>query len=86
MDWMYRQPLGERVYLHGNTYKNQSVKANLRVEGQSIRSGRIVEMAAEPEFETMRFEDMVVLREASRGDALDFPAASVSAVELELAV
>jgi len=79
---------GKRVFLHvANTLRTRSVDAELRVQGAVIASGRVFTLAADPEFEVFEHRpDMLEpveerLRESGHWT---FPAASVSAVELDL--
>jgi alpha-N-arabinofuranosidase len=80
---------GDRVYLHVvNTNRTRSVAADLGVQGKSIRSGRVFELAQDPTFEVieMTVEELQVKEKSLPTDGLwTFPAASVSAVELDLA-
>lgn len=79
---------GNKVFLHVvNTNRTRSVRARLMVDGRRIQSGRIFEMAADPMIEVIGIDDEI--KPAERGLADDntwsFPAASVSAMELETA-
>ena len=79
---------GRRIFLHVvNTNMARSVNADLQVKGMKITSGRIFEIADDP----MREIDETVpnlfrIREKSlqSGGKHAFPAASVSAIELEV--
>jgi hypothetical protein len=77
-----------RVYLHVvNTERARSRGARLEVEGARILSGRVYTLAAEPELEL--YEDPPGVLEPVEtllpaGARWTFPAASVSAVELEI--
>jgi alpha-L-arabinofuranosidase len=77
---------GERVYLHVvNTNRTRSVTAALAIEGMSIRSGQVFELAADPEFEvieTQAREIQPVRKDLPADGTWTFPPASVSAVEL----
>ncbi|MHC4401215.1 MAG: alpha-L-arabinofuranosidase C-terminal domain-containing protein [Planctomycetota bacterium] len=79
---------GDRVWLHVvNTRRQRAVGTRLTVEGMEIAAGRVFEMAADPEFEVIQTEpNAIVAREKPLpADASwTFPAASVSAVELEV--
>jgi alpha-N-arabinofuranosidase len=78
---------GERIYLHVvNTHRQRSIAARLAADGLSIRSGRIYQLAADPEFEVMetQAEAIVPVPKELPSDGLwTFPPASVSAVELD---
>jgi alpha-L-arabinofuranosidase len=77
---------GDRVYLHVvNTKRTSSVAARLQVRGKRIRSGRVFEIAADPEFEVMEdCADVLSPRQKALPESgcWTFPPASVSAVEL----
>ena len=79
---------GSRVFLHVvNTDRTRSVTARLAVDGMRITSGRVFEIAADPEFEVA--EDSAdalapIERILPRSRGWTFPAASVSAVELSV--
>ena len=77
-----------QVYLYViNTNRDRSVIANLRVDGMKIASGRIFELAADPEFEVIQIQSNEIepkeknLPESYRWT---FPPALVSAVELNI--
>jgi len=79
---------GKRVFLHVvNTQRTRSVDADLRVQGAAIVSGRVFTLAADPELEVFEHRPGVLepvqtsLPESKRWT---FPAASVSAVELDI--
>ncbi|MBN2129556.1 MAG: twin-arginine translocation signal domain-containing protein [Sedimentisphaerales bacterium] len=80
---------GEKVFLHVvNTSRKRAIRARLDIAGRQIRTGRIFEMAADPEFEvteTRPDEIKPVEKKLAGNSEWSFPAASVSAVELELA-
>jgi alpha-N-arabinofuranosidase len=80
---------GDRVFLHVvNTHRARSVAAQLGVDGRAIRSGRVFEIAVDPEFEVMETcaEELSPLcKELPKGGCWTFPPASVSAVELTTA-
>jgi alpha-N-arabinofuranosidase len=79
---------GERIYLHViNTNRDRSASADLRVGGMRIVSGRIFELAADPEFEVIQTQsDEIVPKEKNLPESCRwiFPPASVSAVELDV--
>jgi hypothetical protein len=78
---------GERIFLHVvNTDRQRSITSRLVIDGMSIRSGSIFELATDPEFEvieTQANEIVPVRKELPSGGQWTFPAASVSAVELQ---
>jgi hypothetical protein len=79
---------GDRVYLHVvNTQRKRSIEATLGIEGSKVTGGRVFTLAADPEFEVYEHQPEV-LEPVEKALAADgrwtFPAASVSAVELEL--
>jgi len=80
---------GRRVFLHVvNTRRTRSVSARLQVNGMRIVSGKVFEIAANPEFEVMETHPDAlspVERELPQSAEWRFPAASVSVVELRLA-
>jgi alpha-L-arabinofuranosidase len=78
---------GDRVFLHVvNINRTRAITARLAVGGMTLRSGKVFEIATDPEFEVW---SAVAERIAPRQKTLEttkpwtFPAASVSAVELE---
>jgi len=79
---------GDRVYLHVvNTNRNRSVSAQLAVAGLAIGSGQIFELAGDPEHEIIKAQtNGVTLTEKTlpRDGRWTFPAASVSAIELDV--
>ena len=79
---------GDRVYLHVvNTSRDRSAAARLAVEGMTITSGRVFEMAGDPEYEVIqtRPNEIVAVQKKLSADARwTFPPASVSAVELDV--
>jgi alpha-L-arabinofuranosidase len=78
---------GDRVFLHVvNTLRDETVSAMLKIEGYSIRGGRVFEIAADPEIEILQNNpDVIGVDEKTIGpDGLwTFPAASVCAIELD---
>ncbi|MBP8910856.1 MAG: twin-arginine translocation signal domain-containing protein [Phycisphaerae bacterium] len=80
---------GDRLYLHVvNTRRDRSVTSRLAIDGLRIRSGRVFELAADPEFEVIETQarEIQPVRKDLPADGLwTFPAASVSAVELDVA-
>ena len=79
---------GDTLYLHvANTQRERSVTANLSVAGMEISRGKVHRIAAKPETEITRFnpEDIKPLTEPLEDPSLCvFPAASVSAVEMDV--
>jgi alpha-L-arabinofuranosidase len=79
---------GDRVFLHvANVHRTRAVEARFDVRGRKVTSGRIFELALDPEYEV--FEDrpeMTRPRESPlpASGAWTFPAASVSAIELDI--
>jgi hypothetical protein len=76
------------IYLHViNTHRTRSQEVNLAVAGMTIRGGKAFTIAADPEFEIMAAErDPMKVREsklAATGQ-VSFPAASVTALEVEV--
>lgn len=77
---------GNRIYLHVvNTRMDQGIKVNLAVDGMKILRGKVYEIAEDPEFEiTELTPDAFKPRENELTDnEWFFPAASVTAIELE---
>ena len=78
---------GNRIFLHViNTNRKQAVSAKLRVEGCQITGGKVFQMAADSQLEVLG-PDAVPVTEHALPQQRDwpFPAASVSAVELDIA-
>ena len=79
---------GDRVYLHVvNTSRDRSTSAKLTVDGMTIISGRVFELAAEPEFEVIETQPSEILpveKGLPQNRRWTFPPASVSAVELDV--
>ncbi|UCG57203.1 MAG: twin-arginine translocation signal domain-containing protein [Phycisphaerales bacterium] len=79
---------GDRIYLHVvNTNRDRPVTTQLQVNGKAISSGRIFELAADPEFEvieTQPNEIVPVEKGLPTTGRWTFPAASVSSVELSV--
>ncbi len=78
----------DRIYLHVvNTSRTRSVTARLLVNGTNITSGRIYEMAGDPEYEVIQTDPhrvKVVEKSLPPHGRWSFPPASVSAVELDI--
>ena len=79
---------GDRLFLHVvNTSRERSVTTRLAVNGLHIQGGSIFQLAADPEFEvieTQANEIAPVQKELPTDRLWTFPAASVSAVELDV--
>jgi alpha-N-arabinofuranosidase len=80
---------GDTVYLHVvNTQRERSVKATIQIAGQIIRGGRVFEIAEDPTEEVSYLNDAEVMRPHEKPFAnngvWEFPAASVSALELQI--
>jgi alpha-N-arabinofuranosidase len=81
---------GNTAFLHvANTLRTKSVKTTLQIAGKSIRSGRVFEISADPMVELSYLNSATAMKAVEKplpeGAAWEFPAASVSAVELEIA-
>jgi alpha-N-arabinofuranosidase len=81
---------GDTVYLHvANTRRTRSVKTTIQVAGQVVRTGRVFEIAEDPAVEVSYLNDADVMQARQKPFASDgvweFPAASVSVLELEIA-
>jgi alpha-N-arabinofuranosidase len=81
---------GDSVYLHvANIQRTRSVNTTIQIGGHVIRSGRVLEIAADPAVELSYLNSADVMRTVEkpfvRDGVWEFPAASVSAVELEIA-
>jgi alpha-L-arabinofuranosidase len=80
---------GAKIFLHVvNTSQKRSIRIKLIIDGKEIRSGRIFEMAADPQFEVTEIHpDQIkpVEKQLASDNHWSFPAASVSAVELQMA-
>jgi alpha-L-arabinofuranosidase len=77
---------GDRVFLHVvNTQRTRAVAARIGIAGHAVQEGKVFALAADPEAEVMETDpDVVRLSEGAlpADGAWEFPAASVSAVEL----
>jgi alpha-L-arabinofuranosidase len=78
---------GDRIYVHVvNTDRTRAAAAQFAVDGMRIRSSRVMEISADPEFEVWSGTAETLApkqRKLANASAWTFPAASVSAVELE---
>ena len=84
---------GGRVWLHVvNTNRTKPVRSSIAVEGMRIVSGKVHEIAVQPELEVWwrnaeefaPVERRLSSRAPAKGSSWTFPAASVSAVELKI--
>ena len=79
---------GDKVYLHVvNTQRTRSAKARFKVDGMKIVSGRAFWFALDPEFEIFEYRREHTFpqeKDLHPGEAWVFPAASVTAVELNI--
>src|SRR5438132_1491955 len=81
---------GDSVYLHvANIQRTRPVNTTIQIGSHVIRSGRVFEITAEPAVELSYFNSADVMKTLEKPFAADgvweFPAASVSAVELQIA-
>jgi hypothetical protein len=78
----------DRIYLHVvNTNRERSATAQLMVDGMKIKSGRVFELAANPEFEVIQTQSNLIIpvrKSLPKNGYWTFPPASVSAVELDI--
>jgi alpha-N-arabinofuranosidase len=79
----------ETVYLHvANTLRTRSVTVSIQVGGRAPRSGRVFEIAADPAVEASYLNAADVMKTVAKPFTSDgrweFPAASVSALELAI--
>lgn len=82
---------GDSVFFHvANTLRTRSIRAKLAVTGKNIVNGRVFEITADPtvELSSLNSADVMQIREKAcpSDNTLEFPAASVSAIEFKLAV
>jgi hypothetical protein len=80
---------GETMFLHvANTGRTRSVQATLQVQGHIVKGGRVFEISGDTTEELSYLNSSRVMTTAERvmvsGKAWEFPAASVSAVELDV--
>jgi alpha-L-arabinofuranosidase len=80
---------GDKLYLHViNTNRDQPVETQLAIEGAAIRSATAWELALDPEYEVFQSEPDVTTPQQKTMPASGiwrYPAASVTAVELDIA-
>jgi alpha-N-arabinofuranosidase len=78
---------GDQYYLHVvNTNRTQSVRAVIQISGAQLEKGKVFEIAVDPEHEITRFRrDSLdpVEKPWDIGKPWEFPAASVSVVEVK---
>lgn len=79
----------DTLFLHVvNTNRTRSVKAELQIAGKQIQSGRVFEIADDPMVEVTLLNSAEVMRITEKAmtnfSSWEFPAASVSAIELKL--
>jgi len=79
----------DRVYLHvANTRRTKPISAAIRIANAVPRSGRVFEIAADPDVEVSYLNSADVMKTTEKPFAADgvweFPAASVSALELPM--
>ena len=78
---------GDRVFVHVvNTNRVKSIAAKLSITGSEVAGSRLFQIATEPEQETTQFNPNLlepVEKELPPDGAWTFPAASVSAIEIE---
>jgi len=81
---------GNRIFLHVvNTKRTRSVAAELVIDGMTIKSGSVFEIATEPEFEVINSQPNVIAPKEKKfpNDGLwTFSPASVSAINLEVEI
>lgn len=80
---------GDTVFLHiANTLRAKSITAALRISGSTIRQGRVFEIAEDPTVELSYLNSGGVMKTVekplSASAVWEFPAASVSAIELAI--
>jgi alpha-L-arabinofuranosidase len=80
---------GDTVYVHvANTQRARSLTATIQIAGHVIQGGRVFEIAADPALEVSYLNHADVMKTLAKPIAADgvweFPAASVSALELEI--
>jgi hypothetical protein len=80
----------DTVFLHvANTLRTKSVNATIQIEGQRAGAGRVFEITADPMVELSYLNSGDVMKTVEKalrpGGVWEFPAASVSAVEIAIA-
>ena len=81
---------GNTVFLHvANTLRTKAVSATIQIEGQAAGAGRVFEITADPmtELSYLNSADVmkIVEKPLAAGGVWEFPAASVSALEIGIA-
>ncbi len=75
-----------RVFLHVvNTHRTRPISASLQLAGLQIQHGTIHQLAADSTIEVLGRDAIALTQHLLEGTRWQFPAASVSAVELEVA-
>jgi alpha-L-arabinofuranosidase len=78
---------GSRYFLHVvNTDRTRATKCKLAVDGTTLKSGKVFEIAVDPTAEIFSFAEdpmKVVERAVDPANEIEFPAASVTALELD---
>jgi alpha-L-arabinofuranosidase len=79
---------GDHVFLHVvNTNRTRSVRSQLALDGMQVTAGRVFTLAADPEFEVIETQPNAITPQEKTlpsDGSWTFPAASVSAVELDI--
>jgi len=80
---------GNTVFLHvANTLRTTSVNTTIQIQGQTAGAGRVFEIAADPMVEVSYLNSADVMKTVEKplaaGGVWEFPAASVSAVEISV--
>jgi hypothetical protein len=81
---------GNTVFLHvANIQRTASVRTTIQIDGQAIGRGRVFEIASDPAVELSYLNSVDAMKTVEKpftaGGAWEFPAASVSVIELEIA-
>jgi alpha-L-arabinofuranosidase len=79
---------GKKLFLHAvNTQRNRAVRAQLGVAGAQLTDGRVLQIAEDPMLEVSPLNSSAVMipveKPLPQSGTWEFPAASVSAVELD---
>jgi alpha-N-arabinofuranosidase len=79
---------GDTFFAHiVNTHRTQSRRCGIAIDQLQIKSGKAFEIAVDPEAEITSAQDdlmQVKTREINTGNAVEFPAASVTVLELQV--
>ncbi len=77
---------GNRIFIHAvNTKRTESVAARLAIGGSEIKSGKVFQLAGEPEAEVIQTNPNAIKHteiKLPNGELWSFPPASVSAIEV----